>query len=87
MGENSFDIKVTDSVGAFATATLTIPITAKETDSGTEYSGTGTDDSGTGTEDSGTEYSEKSSSGGSVYYLGLLLLVICLYRRRSYLFA
>lgn len=87
VGENSFDIKVTDSAGAFATATLTITITAKETDSGTDDSGTGTEDSGTGTDDSGTEDSEKSSSGGSVYYLGLLLLAICLYRRRSYLFA
>jgi len=117
VGENSFDIKVTDSAGDFANATLTITITAKGTDSGTgtddsgtgtddsgtgtddsgtgtddsgtgtDDSGTGTDDSGTGTDDSGTEDSEKSSSGGSVYYLGLLLLAICLYRRRSYLFA
>ena len=98
IGENSFVVKVTDSKGASATATLTITVAASEVETGTDDgTGTGTDDgTGSGTDDgtgSGTadgtgvstdDDSASESSGGSIYYLAGLLLLMCVYRRRIY---
>ena len=82
IGENSFVVKVTDSKGASATATLTITVAASEVDTGTDDgTGTGTDD-GTGV--STDDDSASESSGGSIYYLAGLLLLMCVYRRRIY---
>ena len=90
IGENSFVVKVTDSKGASATATLTITVAASEVDTGTDDgTGTGTDDgTGSGTDDgtgvSTDDDSASESSGGSIYYLAGLLLLMCVYRRRIY---
>ncbi|NQZ27960.1 MAG: DNRLRE domain-containing protein [Colwellia sp.] len=82
IGENSFVVKVTDSKGASATATLTITVAASEVDTGTDDgTGSGTDD-GTGV--STDDDSASESSGGSIYYLAGLLLLMCVYRRRIY---
>ena len=98
IGENSFVVKVTDSKGASATATLTITVAASEVETGTDDgtgsgthdgTGSGTDDgTGSGTDDgtgvSTDDDSASESSGGSIYYLAGLLLLMCVYRRRIY---
>ena len=82
IGKNSFVVKVTDSKGASATATLTITVAASEVETGTDDgTGSGTDD-GTGVSTDDDSVSE--SSGGSIYYLAGLLLLMCVYRRRVY---
>ncbi len=70
VGDKSFVVKVTDSKGASATATLTITVEAKVADTGTDDgtstgdTGTGTDD-GTGTGDSGTGDSGTGTDDGT----------------------
>lgn len=83
IGEQTFGIKVTDSAGGSATATLTITTVAKAIDSGSDGSGSnGSGSDGSGSDGSPTDNTEEDSAGGSIYYMGLLLIVAFIYRRR-----
>ncbi len=64
VGENSFVVQVTDNDGAFAQATMTITVTAKETDTGSGDTGTGDTGTGdTGTGDTGTDDTGTGDTG------------------------
>ena len=98
IGENNFMVKVTDSEGEFAQASLKITVAAKDSGTGSDSdnsldngtdTGSGSDsgsDNGTGSDDTGvdngTDESATESSGGSMYYLAGLLFLLSLYRRR-----